>query len=329
MTLSSKLDRPNFCKMSKSNTVAVSLAAFSIFSLCNGPVRAETASIRLAAVGGLDQPCAADRICNLAVCDADPDCPGLPDSAPDTPPPSIPRDWVRTSCGSELWVEATDSDLGTAATTVRRKYPNFNVAQKAKKPSFLDAHPSGALATGHAELKGFGVTMVQGKWPDPVDNASGRLDDPTLLFFHKDGKKQDDWEIVGMGYSFAMDWDGGNAPRNMPAIPAFKWFLHEAGYHRSPGDGGFTCATDDDLKKSAYKAGRRIDSAGCKAITKSDLKTREFKANQKHGRFWAAHVWFEPGTYRPALAETDPWCRQGSDALPVDACAFFTRGFCS
>jgi hypothetical protein len=137
-----------------------------------------------------------------------------------------------------LWVEATDSDLGSAATTVRRKYPNFNVAQKAKNPSFLDAHPSGALATGHAELKGFGVTMVQGKWPDPVDNASGRLDDPTLLFFQKDGKKQDDWAIIGLGYSFALDRDGENAPHNMPAIPAFKWFVHEAGDLQKPGREG-------------------------------------------------------------------------------------------
>jgi hypothetical protein len=307
-------------------TLAVSLAAFGILGLCDGPVRAETASIRLAAVGGLEQPCAADGICNAAVCDDDPDCPRLPGKPA---PASTPGDRVETPCGGELWVEATDSSLGTAATTVRRKYPNFNLAQKAKNPSFLDAHPSGALATGHAELKGFGVTMVQGKWPNPVENATGRLDDPTLLFFRKDGKEQDDWAIIGMGYSFALDRDGENAPNVMPAIPACKWFVHEAGYHRSPGDGGFTCATNDDLQKSAFNAGKRIDSAGCRAITKSDLKTREFHVDQKHGRFWGAHVWFEPGTFRPAVAETDPWCRQGSDALPVNGCAFFTRGSCS
>ena len=43
---------------------------------------------------------------------------------------------------------------------------------------------------------------------------------------------------------------------------------------------------------------------------------------------WAAHVWFEPGTMRPAYAATDPWCRQGSEALHVPACAFFPRHPC-
>ncbi len=294
-----------------------------LLTLCQ-PCAAEERS-RLAAVGGMDQPCAADKICNLAVCDDDPDCPPLPDNQP---LPSKPREWVRTSCGGEMWVEASDSALGIAATTVRTRYPHFNGAQKAKNPSFFDAHPSGALATGHGELKGFGITMVQGNWPKPAADASGRLDDPGLLFFQKDGHDQDDWRIIGMGYSFTISRDDQAAPTSMPAIPAFKWFIHEAGYHRSPGDGGFTCATDNDLKKSAINAGKRIDAGGCNAVTKSDLKTREFHEDQKHGRFWATHVWFEPGTFRPALAKTDPWCRQGSDALPVGACAFFARASC-
>jgi hypothetical protein len=279
-----------------------------------------------AAVGGLEQPCAADGICNIAVCDRDPDCPALPQ--PDPTPTPLTRDWVETSCGGELWVEATDSPIGLAAAAVRARYGSFNTAQKAKEPSFFDAHPSGVAATGHAELEGFGVTMVQGKWPKAALNASGKLDDPTLLFFRKNGKDQDDWWIIGMGYSFEFASDSEDPPRSPSEIPASKWVVHEAGYHHSPGDGGFTCADNDDLRKSVFNAGKRIDSAGCIGISQSDLKTREFDVDKKHGRFWAAHVWFEPGTMRPAYAATDPWCRQGSEALHVPACAFFPRHPC-
>jgi hypothetical protein len=303
-----------------------------VLALLCGPAAAATAGDqhdRLAAVGnagGGPPPCGADGICNIGACDRDPDCSSLPGTNP--MPEPLPRDWVRTSCGGELWVEATDSPIGVAADAVRTRYATFNVAQKAKNPSYFDAHPSGALATGHAELAGFGVTMVQGSWPKAVSNASGRLDDPSLLFFRKVGKDQDDWSIIGMRYSFELARDRQSAPGGMPDVPVSKWLIHEAGYHRSPGNGGFTCATDDDLKKSAFDAGRRIDAAGCDAIGASDLKTREFHLDKKHGRFWATHVWFEPGTSRPAYAETDPWCRQGGEALAVPACAFFARGWC-
>lgn len=289
------------------------------------PARADQAGTLLAAVAGLEQPCAADGICNIAVCDRDPDCPPLPTAPPSSP---IPRERVTTSCGGELWVEATDSPVAVAAGGVRTRYATLNIAQKAKDPSYFDAHPSGVAATGHGELAGFGVTMVQGKRSEPVDNASGRMDDPTLLFFEKDGNDQDDWQIIGMGYSFMLERDGENRPISMPSIPASEWLIHEAGYHHSPGNGGFTCATNDDLKKSAFEAGKRIDSAGCKGIVQSDLRTREFHADKKHGRYWAVHVWFDPSTRRPAFAKTDPWCRQSSQALNVAACAFFSRGDC-
>jgi hypothetical protein len=78
----------------------------------------------------------------------------------------------------------------------------------------------------------------------------------------------------------------------------------------------------------ALKAGRRVDAAGCNAVSPSDLKTREFHVDAKHGRFWATHVWLEPGTSRPAYAVTDPWCRQGGEAPAVPACAFVARAWC-
>jgi hypothetical protein len=241
---------------------------------------------------------------------------------------SLPTDEVETKCGGRLVVKAGDSPLGVAAVNVAKRYPNFNKAQKAKDPSYFDAHPSGALATGHGELRGFGVTMIQGKWPKAVDNASGRLGDPTLLFFQKVGKHQDDWKIIGMGYTFKFNQYSERPPTSIAAFPAEDWWIHEAGYHHSPGDGGFTCADNDDLKNEARNAGKSVDQAGCIGIDDGDLKTREFHADKKHGRFWTVHVWFEPNTQRPVVAKTDPWCRQSKDALAVPACAFFRQGSC-
>jgi len=86
---------------------------------------ASQAELKLAAVGGLDQPCAADGICNAAMCEADPDCP----KRPDTSSTLLPRALVNTTCGGKLWVEATNSPIGAAAATVHHAYPNFNMAQ--------------------------------------------------------------------------------------------------------------------------------------------------------------------------------------------------------
>ncbi len=272
------------------------------------------------AVAGLDNPCAADGICNIGVCKSDPDCPAFPKVAPVPLPTAV----VNTTCGGKVIVQATDSALGAAAAKVAARTPNFNVAQKVKNPAFFDAHPSGALATGHAELKGFGVTMVQGSWPKAVENASGDLDDPTLLFFRKADGNQDNWGLIGMGYSFQFATDNQPFPTKVPGIQGSIWWIHEAGYHRSPGDGGFTCAVSADVK-----FGPSPDSAGCNGIASGNLKTREFHADHKHGRYWAAHVWFEPGTLRPTIALTDPWCRQSAAALTVPACGFFKRGTCT
>jgi hypothetical protein len=241
---------------------------------------------------------------------------------------TLPTQEVETKCGGRLVVKDKYTPLGAAALDVAKRYPNFNKAQKAKEPSYFDAHPSGALATSHGELQGFGVTMVQGKWPKAVDNASGRLKDPTLLFFQKTGKSQDDWKIIGMGYTFKFNKDNERPPTNIAAFTEDEWWIHEAGYHRSPGDGGFTCASNDDLKNEARDAGKSIDEAGCFGINNDDLKTREFHADKKHGRYWTVHVWFEPKTQRTVVAKTDPWCRQSDEALSVPKCAFFRQGGC-
>lgn len=268
------------------------------------------------AVAGDGDPCAADGICNLGVCKHDPDC-------PNGKPPVLPIAIVDSACAGKVGVQANDSVLGVAAGKVAARVPNFNVAQHVKDPSFFDAHPSGAMATGHGELKGFGITMIQGKWPRAVDNASGDLADPTLLFFEKSGKDQDRWGLIGMGYSFLLDKDDQPPPTKVPGIQGSIWWIHEAGYHHSPGDGGFTCARNDDLKWGS------VDTAGCHGIVKDAMKTREFHLDRAHGRYWAAHVWFEPGTLRPTIAITDPWCRQSAAALAVPGCAFFKRGTCA
>jgi len=113
----------------------------------------------------------------------------------------------------------------------------------------------------------------------------------------------------------------------MRDIPAETWWIHEAGYHHSPGDGGFISATDDNLKRAAIDAGKSIDRQGCFGISRSDLKTNALDV--KHGRLWTVHVWFEPGTRRPTIALTDPWCRQSDHAVTIPSRAFYERGTCS
>jgi hypothetical protein len=284
--------------------------------------------VKLAAAAGLEQPCAADGICNAAVCKDDPDCANPPVTATTVPTATIfPAASVDTPCGGRVNVQASDSPLGAAAITIELRYPDFSWAQKAKMPSFIDAHPSGAFATNHGELKGFGVTMVRGTRSNVMADKSGSLTDPTLLFFDRRPKQQDDWKIIGMGYSFALRANKEKPPEAL-RFAAADWWIHEAGYHHSPGDGGFTCAADKDLKNSVAKAGKHVDAAGCFGIGDDDIVTREFHLDKKHGRYWALHVWFEPKTGRPTIAKTDPWCRQSADAVSVPSCAFFRQGGC-
>jgi hypothetical protein len=97
--------------------------------------------------------------------------------------------------------------------------------------------------------------MVQGKWPRAIESASGELDDPSLLFFRKADGSQDSWNLIGMGYSFEITKDGQDPPATMPDVPSDGCFIHEVGYHHSPGDGGFTCACNDDLKGDVPASG--------------------------------------------------------------------------
>ena len=313
------------------------LRAIRVFSACinllvvnsQADLRAQEirAPVQVSVLDSKDQqppPCGKDGILNCAACTNDPDCPKK------APPPSttLPTAIVDAKCAGKIAVFGSDTPFEVAARLVASRYPDFKTARKASDPSFIDAHPSGALATGHGEMKGYGVTMIQGKRSGVVENASGDLADPSLLFFQKAGKDEDDWGIIGMGYSYQHDRDNNSGPTQIAGVDPRTWWLHEAGYHHSPGDGGFTCATNDDLQNSAFDAGKRIDAEGCKGIDRDDLKTREFHADRKHGRYWALHVWFEPSTRRPTLALTDPWCRQSASALTVPSCAFRKQGSC-
>ncbi len=131
--------------------------------------------------------------------------------------------------------------------------------------------------------------------------------------------------LIGMGYSFEITKDGQDPPATMPDVPSDGCFIHEAGYHHSPGDGGFTCACNDDLKGDMPASGLIPLVARRSAIP---MSRHANSMSTKHGCYWATHVWFEPTTLRPTFAKTDPWCRQAKDALTVPACAFFTRGNC-
>jgi hypothetical protein len=316
-------------------------SAINVLSVCAGllivsspaDVRAqELGPVQLSALDGKDQqppPCGKDGLLNCNACANDPDCP-LKGPGSSTPPPStsLPTAIVESRCAGKIAVFGVDTPFGVAARQVASRYPNFKTARKADDPSYIDSHPTGMLATGHGELKGYGVTMIQGKRSGVVENASGDLADPPELFFQKVGGDEDDWGIIGMGYSYQHDRDDEGGPTQISGVDPGIWWLHEAGYHRSPGDGGFTCATNDDLQKSAFEAGKRIDPEGCTGIDRDHLKTREFSVDRKHGRYWVLHVWFEPSTRRPTLALTDPWCRQSADALPVPSCAFRKQGSC-
>jgi len=315
--------------------IVVSQACAALM-ICGSPadLRAQQtrAPVQVSVLDGKDQqppPCGKDGIQNCRACSNDPDCP-LKGPGSSAPPPSttFPSAIVDAKCAGTIGVLGTDTPFGVAARQVATRYPDLKTARKSKDPSFIDSHPTGILATGHGELKGYGVTMIQGRRSGVIENASGNLADPSLLFFQKVGKDEDDWGIIGMGYGFQHDRNNETGPTQIAGVDPGNWWLHEAGYHRSPGDGGFTCATNDDLQNSPFDAGKRIDAEGCSGIERDDLKTREFHVDRKHGRYWVLHVWFEPSTRRPSLALTDPWCRQSSSALTVPSCAFRKQASC-
>ena len=90
---------------------------------------------------------------------------------------------VSTSCGGILFARSTSGTLGTAAATVRSRFPNASVAAASNSPRFMGAHQTNGFG-GQAELEGFGITYIQFTGvANPVENASGVLSDPNLLFF--------------------------------------------------------------------------------------------------------------------------------------------------
>jgi hypothetical protein len=251
------------------------------------------------------------------------DCISLP------PADGPPGEQISTPCGGSIFVRR-DGVLNKAATSVKARFSTARLALKSKDPKFFDPHTTGL---GHAELKGFGVTLIQRDGgigiPQPLENASGDLDDPNLLFFQKKSGSESNWPIIGMGYSFTF---APCEPPKLDSISSVHFWVHEAGWHHSPGDGNFECATTSDLKQSALDDGKRLDAAGCFAVEKSDLREHEFDA--EHQRIWTVHVWFDPETGRPAVKGTDPWCRQSTSALEVECAdglddAFFKQGDCS
>ena len=227
--------------------------------------------------------------------------------------------------------------IGVAAAGIQERYPDMKAARKSKYPKFIDSHPAGS---GHAELEGFGVTMVKhdgGAVPgaDDILYSSGRVNDPTLLFFDK-GKagKYEEWEIIGMGYSMIYRPDDRPVlltqavidPANPTVVPpgdpipghVYRFLMHEAGYHNLT-NGQFIKATDNDLKKKAKDAGKTIDPLGASIIDHDDLKAGSL-TTKRHGRVWTLHVWFEPGTGLPVFAEADPWNRSpGGITIPSSA----------
>jgi hypothetical protein len=236
---------------------------------------------------------------------------------------------TQTSCGGTLRARSVSSNLGLAAASVIAKFPNAAAAASiSASPQYMGAHPTN-LVGGQAELEGFGVTFVQEDgFMVPLENASGELDEPNLLFFKKVGTNKANWPIIGMGYSF--DYDPCVRPKIDNIHPCNFW-VHEAGYHDSPGTGEFECATTSNLTNNAISAGKTIDANICSEIEDTDLKDYPLNLDVRHGRMWDLHVWFEPDTNRPIIAKTDPYCRQSSDAIPVDCAgeAFPSQGDCS
>ena len=221
--------------------------------------------------------------------------------------------------------------MENAARDVKADFPNLKAANQSSRPKFIDSHPKG-FATGHAELDGFGVTMVAhvGTEPkvrfDKILNANdpplnGSAWKPNLLFFEKGrAGRTREWGIIGMGYSLEFD------PNDQPWIAIhskrYDFDIHEAGYHNIV-NGGFRCATNSNLKRKARNAGKSVDRDGRQNITRDDLKSRVNTV--KHGRIWSIHVWFDPNGGPPQVATKDPWGRQSSDAKSVPSCAFFQQ----
>jgi hypothetical protein len=99
-----------------------SLAA--IFALC---LAATVSSSGFAAVDtGDNPPCAQDGICNLAVCDADPDCPDLPPEA--GAEPASTSNTTTITFGTISCSDAQDLDIRAVAWNLADDWTNFERA---------------------------------------------------------------------------------------------------------------------------------------------------------------------------------------------------------
>ena len=281
--------------------------------------------------------CANDGVCNLAYCStsADPDCTTTnncdadgscnptcssdPDCA--TPPTcdrSVP--WSETatssSCGGTFELRTSSSDVAVQARAfIENKWPNFQAAQSLNYDNDNDGrNESGedCWRKGHstANLEGFGVSLTRGTcgviWSD-IHGVEGDLKQPSLLFFEKIGSNQNDWKIVGAGYHFAYD------PCDVPCmdhVPEDDFVIHEAGWHRVPGDGGFDCVQQKWIDSGAGI----LVTDQCAQIEKDDFHrfNLAFGIN-KHERLWSLHLWFSPDGDDVAFAPTDPFCRWEDD----------------
>ena len=250
----------------------------------------------------------------------------------------VEADDIRVN-GKDYLLYRSTSPFGEAASTIQERYPNMKEARKSSSPKFIDSHPKGI---NHGELKGFGVTMVAhngGLIPgaDDILSSSGRVDDPNLLFFDKGRSgKYKEWEIIGMGYSMPYRPDDRPVlltktvldpldpftilPSDVLPGIVHRFLVHEAGYHNLT-TAEFIHATDGDLTDAARDAGKSIYPLGEHIIDHGDLKSGG--ANMKrHGRYWTLHVWFDPDSGRPVIAETDPWYRS-VNGLQVPDVAFY------
>lgn len=234
-------------------------------------------------------------------------------------------DVVQPGGGSSVLLLAADHPLSLASAAIQNRYPNMAAANDSSSPKFIDSHPAGA---NRGELRGYGVTMIahEGSEPlvsfDAIQNSSMDVDDPNLLFFEKRNGSTSTWPLIGAGY--ANFYVPGQEPRltqgGIDIVPAFRFWVHEAGYHRVL-TGAFECATDSNLGRQAVDAGKSLLPIGQHAISRDDIRAKTF--SKRHGRYWTLHVWYDPVTGRPVVAETDPWERQASDARVVPDCAFY------
>ena len=322
--------------------VAVAIGLAGVAAACgtaSDPARTAEARQPALSTGGNGDPyvsCENDGICNIVFCTAaeDPDCvpsdcdlDGFCDAScasdPDCPAPetcdrSVPWPFVNasSSCEASFKVRRNAADVAVVARQfIEAKWPTFAGARFLDYDDDNDGANEGGedcWKKGHAEanLVGTGPSLTRGTcgliWSD-IHGVEHDLLQPSLLFFEKVGADEGNWKVIGAGYHFDY------APCDVPCldhVPESKFLIHEAGWHRVPGDGGFDCIQQQWVDGSAD-----IDVTNqCARIDKDDFHRlgATFGAN-KHERLWTLHMWFQPDGDGVAFGATDPWCRWNDD----------------